>query len=157
MIIRDLTIDDFEQYNNIMFEMHNLHANSRPDIYKAIGKPTDKRAWDFEKSLTTDNMELFGIEDSGNIIGICQMTIRSISENKAVVARKRAYIDQIGVSDNYRRKGIGTLLYNEAIRRATEHKADCLELMVWNFNKTAIEFYKSLGMTVQHSIMEKTL
>lgn len=64
MIIRDLIIDDFEQYNNIMLEIHNLHANSRPDIYKAIGKPTDKRAWDFEKSLTTDNMELFEVEDT---------------------------------------------------------------------------------------------
>lgn len=157
MIIRDLTIDDFEQYNNIMFEMHSLHADNRPDIYRVIDKPTDKKAWDYEKSLTADNMIMFGVEDNGNIIGICQMTIREPSENKAIVTRKRAYINQICVSENYRRKGIGTLLYNEAVKRAKEQKADCLELMVWDFNKNAIGFYKSLGMTVQHRIMEKTL
>ena len=157
MIIRDLTIDDFEQYNNILFEMHNLHAENRPDIYKFIDKPTEKEAWDFEKSLKADNVMMFGVEDNGNMIGICKMTIREASENKIIIARKRAYIDQISVSENYRRKGIGTFLYNEAVRRAAEQNADCIELMVWDFNKTAIEFYKSLGMTVQHSIMEKVL
>lgn len=157
MKIRDLTPYDFEQYYNIMLEIHNLHAKNRPDIFKAADKSTAKHAWDFEKLLADDNITLFGMEDNGNIIGICQISMRISSENNIIAAQKRAHIDQICISQNYRRKGMGTLLYNEAVQRAREQQADSIELSVWDFNKAAAAFYTSLGMTVQYSIMGRKL
>lgn len=41
----------------------------------------------------------------------------------------------------------------EAKRRG----AESLELMVWSFNKSAMRFYESAGMTVRSLVMEKKL
>lgn len=43
------------------------------------------------------------------------------------------------------------------VRKATVSdykKVDSIQLSVWNFNKDAIEFYKSMGMTVRNIKME---
>lgn len=149
--------DDFDAFNDIMYEIHRLHTDNRPDIYCQIGKPTDHRAWDFERLLSDETAELFGVEIDGRIVGICQMTIKQSAGNKIIAARRMAYINELGVSESFRRQGIGTILYNEAVRRAAELKAESVELNVWAFNQRAIEFYKSLGMEMQRCFMEKKL
>ncbi len=83
------------------------------------------------------------------------MAIREPSKNFCIVPRIRGYIEVICVRKDYRRRGIATALYNEAVRRAWQFGADSIELMVWDFNRPALEFYKSCGMTVQSYIMEK--
>lgn len=157
MKIRDLTIKDFEQFNILMMGLHDHHVNSRPDIYNRIEKPTTSTAWDFEAMLQNKKSVLLGAEIDGDLAGICVMTIREPSKNPCVVPRTRGYIDDICVNKEYRRCGIGTALYNEAVRRAHQLGADCVELMVWDFNRSALEFYRSLGMAVQSYIMEKKL
>lgn len=153
MIIRDLTVKDSEQYRSIMFELHSLHTDNRPDIFTAV----DEKFWDIEKVLNEDNSILFGVEDGGELLGICKMAMRMNLGDASMVKLKRAYIDHIFVSKFHRCEGIGTLLYNEAVKRAEKEKADCVELTVWNFNKAAMEFYKSLGMTARYMAMEKRL
>lgn len=157
MTIRDLTIKDFEQFNILMMGLHDYHVNNRPDIYNKINKPVTSKAWDFEALLQNNNCVLLGADIDGNLAGICVMTIREPSKNPCVISRIRGYIDDICVNKKYRCRGIGTALYNEAVQRARQFGADSIELMVWDFNKPALEFYKSLGMTVQSCIMEKKL
>ena len=77
--------------------------------------------------------------------------------NDALVPRVCAYIDDIAVDENYRRHGIGTALYNEAVKRAKERGAEVIQLQVSEFNKAAIDFYKSLGMTVWEYKMEQRI
>lgn len=154
MQIRDLTAEDIEQFNILMMEVHDYHVKNRPDIYNRIEK---LNSWDLESMLQNKNYVLLGAELSSDLAGICTMTIREPSNNICIILRIRGYIDVICVSKDYRRQGIATALYNEAARRAGQFGADSIELMVWNFNKPALEFYKSLGMTVQSCIMEKKL
>lgn len=157
MQIRDLTADDIEQFNILMMEVHDYHVKNRPDIYNRIEKLNSSKVWDLESMLQNKNYVLLGAELSGDLAGICTMTIRQPSNNICIIPRIRGYIDVICVSKDYRRQGIATALYNEAARRAGQFGADSIELMVWDFNKPALEFYKSLGMTVQSCIMEKKL
>lgn len=154
--IRDLTLADFDAVNSLFMQLHNLHVVNRPDIFKKIEKPTTPQAWGFESSLEDKNKILLGAEIDGKIVGLCFVIIRQ-PKNKALVPRICAFIDDIVVDKNYRKKGIGAALYNETVKRSKLRGATAVELGVSSFNTAAISFYKSLGMTIQNYKMEQTI
>ena len=156
MRIRDLTLEDFDTVNNLFMQLHNLHVAHRPDIFKEIEKPTTPEAWGFEASLGDENKILLGAELDGEIVGLCFVIMRK-PKNEVLVPRICAFIDDIVVDENHRENGIGTALYNEAVRRAKLYGAVSVELGVSIFNTAALDFYKSLGMTVQSYKMEKSI
>ena len=65
---------------------------------------------------------------------------------------KTAYINDIFVRKEYRRKGIGKIIFEQLEIKAKEHDAKRVDLMVLGFNETAFELYKSLGMKPQRYI-----
>lgn len=156
MIIRTLTLNDFDAVNDIFMQLHNLHVKNRPDIYRRIEKPTTKKAWGYEASLEDENKIMLGAELDGKIVGFATVSIRT-SESKAFVPHLFAFIDEIAVDSNYRRKGVGKTLYENCIKQAKRRGATSIVLKVWSFNVEAIAFYKSLGMTVQHITMEQNI
>ena len=156
MIIRNLKLEDFDDVNNLFMQLHNLETEQRPDLFRKIEKPTTSRAWDFEASLADNSKIMIGAEVDGKIVGFVIIQIRR-AEYKIQTPRTFAYFENIVVDENYRRKGIGTAIYQESIKRAKEQGATSVELKVWNFNSGAIKFYLSLGMSVQSLTMEKTI
>ena len=70
---------------------------------------------------------------------------------------KMAFMDALYVEDDFRGKGIGKKLFYETEKIAKENGAKRLDLTVWEFNKDAISFYKSLGMQPQRYTFEKDL
>lgn len=55
---------------------------------------------------------------------------------------KCVYLDDIVVTQSYRRKGIGNLLFEAVIKATKEIRARRLEWQVLDWNEPAIEFYK---------------
>ena len=51
MIIRDLTLSDFDAVNEIFKQLNKLHAEHRPDIYKDIENPVDAIGYVTEKAI----------------------------------------------------------------------------------------------------------
>ena len=41
MIIRDLTLSDFDAVNEIFKQLHELHVEHRPDIYRNVENPAE--------------------------------------------------------------------------------------------------------------------
>lgn len=156
MIIRDLTLSDFDEVNEIFKQLHELHVKHRPDIYRNVENPAEANGYIAEEVLNEENLILLGADVDGRIVGICFIVMRT-PRNDALVPRVCAYIDDIAVDENYRRQGIGTALYNEAVKRAKERGAQVIQLQVSEFNKAAVDFYKSLGMTVWEYKMEQKI
>ena len=156
MIIRNLKLEDFDDVNNLFMQLHNSEMERRPDLFRKIDKPTTSRAWDFEASLMDNSKITIGAEVDGKIVGFVIVQIRH-SVYKIQTPRTFAYFENIVVDENYRRKGIGTALYQEGVKLAKEQGATSVELKVWGINTAAINFYHSLGMSVQSLTMEKTL
>lgn len=148
MIIRDLKLEDFDDVNNLFMQLHNSEMEQRPDLFRKIEKPTTSKAWDFEASLSDNSKIMIGAEVDDKIVGFAIIQIRQ-STYKVQAPRTYAYFENIVVDENYRRIGIGTSVYQECIKRAKEQGATSAELKVWNFNAGAINFYQSLGMSVQ--------
>lgn len=71
--------------------------------------------------------------------------------------QKPTYVDDMFVHPSYRGQKIATTLFHKMERRAKKLGATRIDLMVWEFNESAQELYRSLGMTPQRYILEKLL
>ena len=76
-------------------------------------------------------------ENENNIVGF------ALYFNKYSTWRgKCIYLEDLCVSESFRQKGIGTLLFDEVLKIAKERKMKRLEWQVLEWNTPAIEFYK---------------
>jgi GNAT superfamily N-acetyltransferase len=61
------------------------------------------------------------------------------------LARKTLYLEDIFISENFRKKGAGKLLINELANIAKKQKCGRMEWCVLDWNTNAINFYNKLG------------
>jgi len=153
--IRNFSIDDFEGFNILMNQVHKLHVESRPDFYRKTDEPISKK--DFLSIVNDNNTITILAELNYIIVGLCVISIKPITTNISCVPRRVAYMEDLCVSQDYRKQGIGKRLIIEAKKRTLEFNVDSLELMVWEFNKNAIDFYENQGMETRSRILEMKL
>ena len=154
IIIRKAKISDFQGIHNLIMQVHKLHVNERNDIYKDVD-PMDFE--EFRTELSNSNNIYLIAELENEIVGICFSQIKEISNNKIMKNRKILHIENICVDENHQKKGIGKKLYKQIVQLAKEKNIDNIELMVWGFNKNAINFYKNLGMNIKNLKFEQKI
>ena len=152
MKIRNMTIQDYEAVDQLMQKLHNLHVKGRPDLYVDLEHPYSLE--EFRQKVEDTNCIAILAEERERILGICIVAMR---DRSMMVNKRTAYMDDLYVCEDVRKQGIATKLFKTAEKKAVELGAKRLDLMVWDFNQSAIEFYKSLGMTEQRFIFEKEL
>ena len=154
IIIRKAEISDFQSVHKLIMQVHKLHVNERNDIYKDV----DPMNFDeFKTELSNSNNIYLIAEFKNEIVGICFSQIKEISNNKIMKDRKILHIENIYVDENHQKKGIGKKLYEQIVQLAKEKNIDNIELMVWGFNKNAINFYKNLGMNIKNLKFEQKI
>lgn len=147
-MIRKLTINDFDIVESIISKLHKMHVESRPDFYIENERPINKK--EYKAMLNSkDKINIAYLVDD-KIAGICLATIKDKIE-------KSIYIDDIFVLEEFRHQGIATRLYKQIESIAKEIEAKRVDLTVWQFNKNAMNFYKSLGMKTQRTVLETRL
>ena len=150
--IREAAEADFPAIHELMHEVHQLHLESRPDIYRDVDPLTEE----YYLTMLSDSTVLLAL-DGEKAAGFCVFQIRPSYSNPLLIPRKMAFMDDLCVHSDYRRQGIGKQLFEEACRMAKEDGAETLELMVWSFNENAVRFYEELGMTAKNLTMELKL
>ena len=88
---------------------------------------------------------LFVAESEKKIIGIA-ITFFRYSTWKG----KNLYIEDLVVSENFRRKGVGFKIFEEVKKFAQASSCVGISLQVLDWNKTGINFYKKLNMTLDN-------
>ena len=153
-MIRKVEDKDYEDLVKLVYQVHELHYEHRPDIY-VDGNPLPKEY--FDNMLNDENALNIVFEENGKIMGL--LMAEKKHNNAIPIAKERItyFIDDIVVDSNYRRKGIGKALYEHLLNIAKSDKIDSIELNVWAFNKSALKFYESLGMTVKNMKLENIL
>ncbi len=141
---------DYNKIRQLIDQIHSIHVINRPDIYREDNIFTEEL---FNK-LLRDPLTFVTVYDEDGIKGTCCMTVQSIENKEGMVSRKRGWIEDICVDEKYRNQGIGYKLFNDMKERAIKEGAEAVELMVWSFNHTAIEFYEKAGMSTRSRIME---
>ncbi len=61
------------------------------------------------------------------------------------LARRTLYLEDIFISEEFRKMNIGKLLFNKIVKEAQKNKCGRIEWVVLDWNENAIKFYEKLG------------
>lgn len=144
---------DYGRLKPIHKEVHDFHVKGRPDKYRPSEETLDEGY--FNSLIDEPDGRIYIIEnDRRDIIGFTFLRLKSSPDRRTYVKETQLFIEDIGVAEAYKGKGLGKMLFEKAVEIAKELKAESLELGVWEFNQNAIQFYESLGMNTQVRRME---
>ncbi|GAB6169567.1 GNAT family N-acetyltransferase [Clostridium carnis] len=155
--IREAIENDYINISNLVKEIHKLHVKNRPDIYLEVDNPLMRDRFEF--LLNSTNMKLFVIEDICSNELIAYSIVQIIQQNNIhlLVPSKFVYIDDFCVKSTHQKTGVGKLLFNHILDYAKSENISSIHLTVSEFNKNAIKFYESLGMSTRNRRMELNL
>lgn len=155
--IRRAVMGDYTGVSALMDELHQLHVEARPDIYRELQTRMSEK--EYEQLLETDHRYLYVAElpDQGEIVGYASAQLNVIQNVDLLKDRKMLYINEIIVGSKHRGHGTGKRLMQELIELGKEIQVDSVELTVSTFNTGAQAFYEQLGLAVRSSRMEYIL
>ncbi len=147
MKIREATINDLNNgLLKVFIEGYRYHQNGRPDVFADLSDEDLKK--DLIKQF--ENLSILVIIDNDIIIGYLAYKIKE----KHV---KKLDVDQLIITEQYRRKGLGKILMNEVKNIALKNNCDRIELNCWIFNEEAIAMYEHIGFERQRIVYEMPL
>ena len=146
---------DIPRLEDLLYQVHGLHAEGRPDIFIPGCK---KYTADQLREILSDpiNTPVFVAVSDGVLVGYC-FCIRQVQAAASMQKISTLYIDDLCVDSAMRGQSIGKTLYDYAVQYAREQGYYNLTLNVWACNPSAMRFYEKCGLSVQKVGMELVL
>ena len=152
--IRRAEESDIPAIDRLLYQVHKVHSDVRPDLFKAgFKKYTDS---ELKLIIADDKRPVFVAEKDGGISGYA-FCVYQQSESNNMTDIKTLYIDDLCVDEASRGQHIGKLLYEYTLDYARRNGFYNVTLNVWADNAGAVKFYEKLGLKVQKIGMEKIL
>lgn len=152
MRVRLATENDYQSADYILNYIHNIHHLEKPIHFRKTTSFMTEES--YIEMLQNENNKMFLLEAENKIIGICNVNIIKIEETHLINKRTILQIGNIGILPDYQRNGYGQILIDYVKNYNYKDKIDNIQLMVWDFNEKAINFYKKLGFTNRSLVME---
>lgn len=154
LIIREASIADHQAIALLYAQVDALHASGRPDAFQT---PLQPRSIAFlQKRLAEADGAMLVADIGGVVVGFAFVKLGRPPHDAMHRPRVFAYVEEVVVSSDHRRLGIGTALMHRVEGWARDRKVDQIELIVWEFNEEATMFYESLGYTTSYRRMFRT-
>ena len=145
---------DINSINKLLYQVHKIHADARPDLFlQGEKKYTDE---ELSEIITNQSQTPVFVAEFGGVIAgyaFCQV-IRTSTNNRNI---NTLYIDDFCVDEEYRGNHIGTILLDYVTEFARKNKFYNITLNVWALNDKAKRFYERNGMNIQKFGMEKII
>ncbi|WP_164848581.1 GNAT family N-acetyltransferase [Paenibacillus sp. DCT19] len=154
--IRRAESRDYPRVSALMDELHRMHVEARPDIYRPLQPRMSQQ--EFEDLLNAEDRYLYVAEATeGEICGYGSAQLNKIQNVELLMDRDVLFINEIIIDQMHRGRHIGQKMMAVLVELGNELQADHLELTVASFNQGAQEFYEKLGLVVRSSRMEYIL
>ena len=155
LVIRRAVSGDIESLDKLLYQVHKVHSDTRPDLFKAGAKKyTDS---ELKGILKDDATPVFAATVDGKFIGYAFCIFKEPPAGSNMTDIKTLYIDDLCVDENSRGMHIGKALYDYVLKFARENGCYNVTLNVWAENKSALAFYRNIGLKIQKYGMEKIL
>ena len=152
-MIRRARVSDIERLDHILFQVQDVHATGRPDIFiKGAKKYNDEQ---LTAIINDDQRPIFVYTDDNDMVLGYAFCIYEYVENNSMHKMKTLYIDDLCVDENYRRRHIATDLYHYVLQEASNNDCYRVTLNVWCLNESAMKFYEKMGMNKLKIVMEQ--
>lgn len=142
-MLRRATIDDIEDIYNLNTELFLVLNNLKENIYNPIGFPKDY----IKASIMSNDTDYILVEDDDKIVGYALIEKREspYKEYPSFKEDSFAFIYELIVLPEYRLKGYGKSIIDEAYKWAKERNLTSIELNVLENNYNARAFYERVG------------
>ena len=156
MAVRRAEIKDIPRLEEILYQVHDVHASVRPDLF--IPGKKKYTADELKALLESDDTVIFVYtDDEENVMGYVFCMDKTYAGNHSTNPDKMLYIDDLCVDEKYRGRHIGQILCEYVKKYASEKGYQRITLNVWEFNKSARAFYDALGFEPLKTVMEMRL
>lgn len=154
-MIRKAKINDINYLNKLLYQVHDVHHQVRPDLFKEGAKKyTDQ---ELVELINDETKPIFVYEENDVVLGYAFCVFKENKNDNNLTDIKTLYIDDLCVDKETRGKHIGTSLYNYVLEYAKNNGCYEVTLNVWADNVQALNFYKHIGLKIQKIGMEKIL
>ncbi len=154
-MIRRAVEKDIPYIDKLLFQVHKVHHDVRPDLFKdGTKKYTDE---ELIKIIHNDLTPVFVYEENDIVLGYAFCIHQQHINDNNLTDVKVLYIDDLCVDEKARGKHIGTKLYEYVLDYAKKNNYYEVTLNVWADNKNALKFYEHIGLKIQKIGMEKIL
>ena len=155
MEIRFAEEGELEQVNGLRKQVHGLHAAGRPETFKP-GFPPELR--DHIRDIFRDPRRKIAVcVDGGRVCGYAVLNHITRPETPFMFERDCLDLDEFGVDEACRRRGIATRMIGFLREYAKNAGFDRIELNMWEFNRDALAFYEASGFKTYRRYMEMDL
>lgn len=157
MILRPATEADIPHLIRLLYQVHRVHAEGRPDLFRLGNKKYTEE--ELSKILQDADRPIYVAADdeTNTVCGYAFCIIEEIKDDPSLMDRKTLYIDDLCVDEQMRGKHIGTRLYEHVLAEAKRLGCYHVTLNVWCLNESAMRFYEKCGLSPLKITMEQIL
>lgn len=153
-IIRRAKETDLFCLNSMMYQLHDEHHQQCPDLFKTASEIEEEKS--ISRYLDDPDCMVYVAECEGLVIGFvtghfCEL-ISTVS--KPVMM---ATIDELYVKKSNRREGVAEKLMARIEQELKDYGVKEMFVEVWDFNKTALDFYHQQDMKEHIHYLRKAL
>lgn len=153
--IRKAIETDIEQIDKLLYEVHKIHSDVRPDLFKKGAKKyTDD---ELKEIIANPKTPVFVAMSGVELVGYTFCIHQQHLNNNNMTDVKTLYIDDLCVDEKVRGQHVGKQLYEYVLNYAKTNGYYNITLNVWAWNESALKFYEKIGLKVQKIGMEKIL
>ena len=156
MNIRKANERDIVGINKLLYQVHRIHAEGRPDIFRLGNKKYNDD--ELRAIISNDTTPIFvAVNEEEKVLGYAFCIYQETKGNPSLCDRKTVYIDDLCVDATERGQHIGTALYDYVKEQAKSEGCVAVTLNVWCLNEGAMRFYEKCGMKPLKVVMEDVL
>ncbi|MBP5154822.1 MAG: GNAT family N-acetyltransferase [Lachnospiraceae bacterium] len=155
MKVRRAREEDIPGLIRLLYQVDGVHHNGRPDLFR--GPAVKYQEKELAEMIEGSAPVFAAVTEDGFVAGHAFCQIKQAAGHPVLTDIKTLYIDDICVDEAWRGRGVGRLLYEQALAFAREQGCYNVTLNVWAFNEGAVRFYEKLGMHPQKIGMETIL
>ena len=156
MNIRRANERDIAGINALLYQVHRIHAEVRPDIFRLGNKKYNDE--ELRTIIADDSTPIFvAVNEEEKVLGYAFCIYEEVKNNTSLMDRKTVYIDDLCVDSAERGQHIGTALYEHVQAESRKEGCQAITLNVWCLNEGAMRFYEKLGMKPLKVVMEHKL
>lgn len=145
------TMKDRDAINRLARQIHALHVQWRPDIFRMPEGDiyTEERLQEVIRAR-----QLYVAKLNGIVVGYALTSIKE--KNRPPQVWRRVFlVDELCVDASFRGQGIGTRIMEEIHALAKAFGCSDLQLNVYPQNDDAVGFYQKCGFMIQNINMQR--
>ena len=155
MTVRFAERQELAQINELRRQVNDLHVTGKPEVFKP-GFGEELR--DYINVIWDDpEKEIVAADSEGMICGFAILHHVRKPETPYMFKRDYLDIDEFGVDESHRRKGVASAMIAFIRDYAREKGFRRIELNMWEFNRDALAFYEAAGFATYRRYLEMTV